>query len=433
MNKLTTRLATAACAGVVAVATLTTAPAQAAATPYANPATSWLAKRLNKSSLIQTYYSLDGGKTYTSYADYGLSLDVYSAMKASQTQSATAAKILAAVEKNAAAYVTYTDGGTTTFYPGSAGKLAVAVLGSGGNAKNVAGINLISGIEGVTGSDGAASNSYGTVGQSWATRALVDAKSAKAAVSMKYLLAQQCPAGGFRQTIPTGSASCTSNSAAEVDSTAFALQTLVDARNQGTAGLSGAIGKAGTWLASKQGKTGAFSSDGDANANSTGVAALAFAASGDNVRAAGAAGWLVKHQVSRTTGGKLAGHVGAIAYDDAALKAGAASGIPYATRDQWIRATAQAAAAAVVAKKLSMSFSSSSPKRGSTMTVSVTGLSGAEPVKLYVKGKLVKTGTATSNGTFRYSFKVGVLGWSKVSVYGAFVNRSALKTYTAVK
>ena len=110
--------------------------------------------------------------------------------------------------------------------------------------------------------------------------------------------------------------------------------------------VAGPLEQAGDWLLGEQAEDGSFvdADSGEANANSTGVAAEALQLLGEEAAAASAQAWLVDHQVTPETGGKLGRHPGAVAFDDAALDAAQQKGITRAVRYQWQRATAQAVA-----------------------------------------------------------------------------------------
>ena len=101
------------------------------------------------------------------------------------------------------------------------------------------------------------------------------------------------------------------------------------------------------WLGKHQRANGGFGggpTTSATNANSTGLAGWAFLVTGRCTPEHDASVWVRKRQVRPDVAGTpLAGEVGAIAYDHAALKAAQLDGITRATRDQWRRATAQAA------------------------------------------------------------------------------------------
>ena len=121
------------------------------------------------------------------------------------------------------------------------------------------------------------------------------------------------------------------------------LQSLPTAERR-TDKVRGAIRQAVVWLKGQQKKNGAFgggTSTQGANTNSTGLASWALAESGKCGMAVEAATWVRKYQVTD----EVAGERGGIAYDRAGFRAAKADGITTESRDQWRRATTQAAPA----------------------------------------------------------------------------------------
>ena len=103
--------------------------------------------------------------------------------------------------------------------------------------------------------------------------------------SVDFLLDQQCADGGFRNDMDA------EGCASDADATAFAAQALI------AAGMGDAADDALGWLADAQLGGGALESDdGVANANTTGVAAQAFAAGGRDADLAQAQAFLVSLQ-----------------------------------------------------------------------------------------------------------------------------------------
>lgn len=85
---------------------------------------------------------------------------------------------------------------------------------------------------------------------------------------------------------------------------------------------------------------------------------------------------------------------------------------------------------ALAAKTLSPTVTRAVVPRGGTQTVRVTGLAAGEPLKVIYGGKVIKTGRATSTGTYGYAFPVGrATGLKAVKVQGAFTNRVGSKTF----
>lgn len=507
MKRTVIALGTAALMGVGTL-TATMSPAAAAPNSYAYSAARWLEDQLTAGIVHNDQYDFD---------DYGLTLDIYFTLSDLDTRADTRSTILAAVEAHTD---DYTNG--WGFSPGAAGKLAVALIDAGDDPRDSDGSDLIASIEDTSDdTTGEISDelTYGFIGQSWATRALIEAQSAEADASLAFLLTKQCADGGFRQVF-TG-ATCTST----LDATAFGLQTLLAARQAGTSGLDDEIARAADALVAAQAADGSLQNDGTANANTTGLAATVLAKAGRSGAAGSAASWLVAHQVTDAVAEDtaLANETGAIAFDAAALAAGKTDGITTETRDQWIRATAQAAAGVqaqlpavavtvtkpaaftaagakiavkasgltagerytaaisgggtvsgvvaangvvtatltaprgtatrtitvtgarsnrvgtasarvLAAKKLGLKVSAKSIKRKKTQKVTVRGLDAREPVRIYVRGKLVKKGVASAKGTYTYRFAVGSKrGKARVIVRGFTNDRKATASFTVKK
>ncbi len=88
----------------------------------------------------------------------------------------------------------------------------------------------------------------------------------------------------------------------------------------------------------------------------------------------------------------------------------------------------------LAAAKAKVSVAKTKVKRNQTQKVTVKGLAAGEPVKVYLGSKLVKTGTASKSGSYTASVKVGKkTGTAKVTVRGAFVNRTGSKSFRVVK
>src|SRR5205085_3969994 len=107
--------------------------------------------------------------------------------------------------------------------------------------------------------------------------------------------------------------------------------------SKGHAVLRSALRRAAAWLASHQRTNGSFiggTTTATPNANSTGLAGWALATVHDCAAAQRAAAWVAGLQVGRqTSGSKLAGQRGAIAYNRAGFRAGERDGITADTFD----------------------------------------------------------------------------------------------------
>jgi len=182
-------------------------------------------------------------------------------------------------------------------------------------------------------SDPVAADSNNGFGQALAILALSRTESGVPTPAVEFLLAQQCPNGGFR-LIYSATPGCVSNARSDTDSTAVAIQALLAADR--TPAVSAALSAAASWLLSQQDPgTGGFGGSGSTaalNANSTGLSAQALRAAGQVAAADRAALWITSSLQLN----------GAIAYTPTARAAAIASGIPSYASDQWRRATAQA-------------------------------------------------------------------------------------------
>jgi hypothetical protein len=270
--------------------------------------------------------------------------------------------ILDAIEPQAGAYV----GSGDYAYAGAHGKLLTAVQSAGLDPRTYSDADLLARLESlVRTEDGdqqgrasdtwAAGDSFGgdysnTIGQSWVVRALTEADSDLAPLTIDFLLEQQCAKGYFRLYMESADFSCAGGTAEErkpsVDATAFAVQALLVARRAGATGLRDDIRDAGSWLVAKQADNGSFADEGTPNANSTGVAAQALAELGRSAAAARSAAWLDRIRVTGRLDRQSAyapEDTGAVAFSVAALREGKDEGITRDVRYQWRRATAQAA------------------------------------------------------------------------------------------
>ncbi len=168
-----------------------------------------------------------------------------------------------------------------------------------------------------------------------------------------FLLAQQCPNGGFRNNYDNMplTRGCDDNAQADVDGSGFALQALLVLDS--SAEVDEAIEKAAAWLASVQRGNGAFpNSAGTENSNTSGLVAQALAATGDPSAAVNAATWISTITVTEAEtadGTPSPVDIGAIAFTKGAFDTALVSGLPtdVAGRDQWRRATTQAVLASL--------------------------------------------------------------------------------------
>ena len=130
--------------------------------------------------------------------------------------------------------------------------------------------------------------------------------------AITFLLAEQCPAGGFR-LFYDANPSCGSDDQADPDATGLAIDALV-----GRPGASSAINRAASWLVAEQDASGAFGGSGPTaslNANSTGIIAQALRVIGQTASADKAGAWIQSLQLTSANASAASADVGAIAYD----------------------------------------------------------------------------------------------------------------------
>lgn len=334
---------------VVAAGVLTTtlaAPAQAAP---ADTAGTWLKKQLT-SNLVIGEYKAD---TWVQYTDHGLSADVALALDEVGGHARKVRRIGAALQPEVSSWTADGD------YAGAVAKAAVAAVVTGKDPASFGGVDLVaqleertSGTAPITGRIEDVGDDYAnTIGQAFAVLALAQAGSPEAGAARDFLLEQQCADGSFRLTFSdkaTEDQSCDADATSAPDTDATALSIiLLDQLPSADLAVDEAIGAAVAWLKTTQNRNGSFgggTSTEGANANSTGLAAWALGDLGSCGRAEKAADWIRKVQVrGRLRRTPLAGEKGAIAYDKAAYQVARDKGIKRAARDQWRRASVQAA------------------------------------------------------------------------------------------
>jgi hypothetical protein len=327
----------------------TTSPASAAPSAKADKATkadkaaAWLAGQTDSGVVSIT---ADG----VAYPEYGLTIDVVTALREIGGQKKAVKQVQKALAKNAGSYTTGVDFGSSDVYAGATAKLLTYVQAVGADGTDFGGLNLVKQLTGrvskAKGTKGRVQDKsdYGdyanVIGQSYAAAALNEAGSKWAKASTRFLLQQQCAPGYFRLDFAKADADDqTCDGApkkarkADTDATALAVLNLQSIEKPSTA-VRSALDAAVAWLLMQQKKDGSFgggTSTKGANSNSTGLAAWALARADECDAAQDAATWVKGLQRGN----------GAVAYDAAAAK----DGLSKATVDQWKRATAQAAPA----------------------------------------------------------------------------------------
>jgi hypothetical protein len=341
MKKLVlSALALILCLGAV-VGTAT--PAQAAPSDKSGR---WLVKQLTGGLVHNEQFDFD---------DVGLTIDVGFALNHVDAKRGDLRAVRRAVARNVRSYTTFEG----DVYAGPTAKAAAFAQATGKDPKKFGGVNLLRQLTRLVDKDRpvvgrlqdkGADDFANAIGQAYAVQALTTARSKRAKDATKFLLKQQCRSGYFRlgftadktakdQTCDGGKRKTTS--APDTDATAIAVTSLLTSPRP-TKAVRAAIADALRWLSRNQLDDGSFGG-GTAteapNANSTGLAAWALGSAGECSRANVAATWLKGLRVRG-----VPGENGALAYDQAAL-ATATDGIGADERDQFIRATAQAAPA----------------------------------------------------------------------------------------
>lgn len=259
-------------------------------------------------------------------------------------------KLLKTLRSNVKAYISG-DGAA-----GALGKSIYAVQIQGANPRKFGGQNLVAKLNKLMVKSGASrgrfqvnSNDWSSgFTQAWGVIGLGRASKKVPVDAIKYLMRLQCSNGGFAAAYNPGAPSkCTSNSQADYDTTAMAVQALLTPNVVRSYRKSSASAKKGVnFLVKRQKKNGSFDSPpwSPSNSNTTGLAAQALRVGGKNKQAAKASKWIRTVQLTcRNTAGKPSRKDrGAIAYDVDAFKLGRASGLNAMARPGWLNATQQA-------------------------------------------------------------------------------------------
>ncbi len=289
--------------------------------------------------------------------DWGLTADAVLAFvaagRADDTAAGTATDLIAA---NSPGYTTWAPSMPEVRVAGATGKV-VLTLRSMGRSATAEGVDLEAELRSLMATTGDqvgrfqdrvpdptwdASNAFA---QSLSMLGLALTPSGIPAESVSFLLAQQCPASGFRLSY-SGPAGCDDDSSADTDATAISLQALMAAPR--TTQVESSLESGLAWLLVRQGGDGSFGGTGTtagANTNSSGLIAQTLRAAGQQDAADRAASWIASGSqlsVAVAAGTPAAADVGAIAYKPSSRDTALAGGITAQTRDQWRRATSQA-------------------------------------------------------------------------------------------
>ena len=363
MNRTTLR-ATTALLGAGALALGLVAPATARPVEDQQQAARWLAGQTTDGLVYNEQFEFD---------DYGLTVDLGLALAELDRQQRTLAEVTEALAAGAASYTTGVDFGSEDVYAGATAKLATFAVRVGEDPAAFGGLDLVAQLEDRVVTEGPSTgriqdaSAFGdfanTLGQAYAVEALEAAGSELADEALDFLLAQQCDQGffrlGFTADAEAADQSCEGGvesgaSAPDTDATAIALLGLLSLDRSRP--VRRALDQASDWLIGAQranGSLGGGPSTEGANSNSTGLASWALGEIGACTSAREAARWVQGLQVGATNDADLAAERGAIAYDRAAYRLGKEQGITDETRDQWRRATTQAAPALLNLRKAS--------------------------------------------------------------------------------
>lgn len=314
----------------------------------------WLSRQLTGGLVHNDQFGFD---------DYGLTADTAFALKEIGGQADSLRDIRTALAGHVDSWTTGVDFGSSDVYAGSTAKAVVLAQVTGADPRSFGGVDLVQRLNGLVSSDPAlagrlrdtSDTDYANViGQAFAVRGLAVAKSGKAGAALRFLLAQQCASGYFRLNFAAPDAadqSCDggkrgSTSAPDTDVTALAVLALQALPTKSTK-TRAAIADAITWLKRHQKTNGSFGggpATEASNSNSTGLAGWALGEAHACAAAARAAGWVSRLQLSgNLSDTPLAGEKGAIAYDADRYASAKQTGIGTDDRDQWRRATTQAA------------------------------------------------------------------------------------------
>jgi hypothetical protein len=327
------------------------APTAVTTSAKATAALVWLADELDHGDPAHPHVlgqTLDIGGGPTFFPDYGLTADAVMALTLGGVRPAEAAASLATVEDNLGDYVTSGAFGPDDRYAGALGKSLLLAEITDEDPTTFGGFDLETELRARLQTTGDQTGRFSDLtgfgdfsngfGQAIDMIALSRTDDGVPAPAIAFLLAQQCPNGGFRGVYGT-TAGCTDDAAADADYTVIALDALLTTPN--ASGVSAAITKTVTWLLSQQTAQGGFPGSGGAvNANTAGLAAQAFRQVGQNAAADKAEAFVTSMQLTLA---QVADDAGAIAFDvaghDAAVTAGE---VGDQAADQFHRATAQA-------------------------------------------------------------------------------------------
>ena len=424
MHHLTRTAAVALSTAALSAGVLTAAPATAEPTPALRAAKATVKTDSTPSTIAAEWLVgelTNGLMVGDNGPDFGLTIDTGMALSTVVDQGDVNAQITTALEARIGDYV---GDGTKESYAGPLAKAASYAKVAKRNPTNYGGVNLITRLEERTAdvpADPAAEpqaaaiagrifdksefgNYTNVVGQSYAVRALTQARSTEAAAARDFLLKQQCASGYFRAGFEKANVpnqACTEGapgSEADPDATALAVINLVESEDK-TPAVQAALDKAGAWLVARQRRSGAFRAAAPVskiNTNSTALGGFALGLLKQRDAALKAALWVRKNQPvdkykCRTA---LTKDTGAVAYRKDRVKASSTTGIPASARDEWRRATAQAVLGLQFAPASNDALKIVSVRRearaGERVQFRVYGLAPSESACMQVKGDFVR-------------------------------------------
>jgi hypothetical protein len=394
---LATLLAGALPAGAAAPAPVTTTdPAQAAA--------GWLAGQFVDGTHLEGSY---GG---SSYVDYGTTADAVYALAAAKAGKDVIQSAVSYLATNADAYVDFDN--TSGYGPsdGATAKLALAAQVSGADPAAFGGRNLLAILKAnectaVTEQAGkpstpcvavgSARNVFSSISESFVvlTEARAGGTATPSPAAVDYFLSLQCADGGFTSS-NLGGPACTP----DPDATAYAIMAL-----QALGSQPAALASALSWLAGQRNAAGYWVAQGIPDVDTTGLAAAALDAAGQDMSASRA--WLASQQM--TTGPT----VGPGASRGALKYAGkfSATMSPKATADGLVGmvrggslATLTASGASAGTALLALppaTATESSVTQGGRLTLTAGGFSPGEQVAVTLHSTPVSLGSVTATGT----------------------------------
>lgn len=310
---------------------LALAPAASAATPDAS--VHYLADRLSEGGDHLVVES--GGQ---SFPDTGLTIDAVLAMTAVGSGGSSSAAATDWVASQTGAYT----GTGEEAYSAATAKLLTFASARGLDPRAVGGVDLVAKLQSLELASGqfADESQWGdysnTLGQSFALIGLERAGVNPSTASVDFLLAQQCDDGGFRLNYDDPEKAEDDACVSDPDATSTAVQALAF-----VGGHDAAVQDAADFLAGRQnasGGVGGGTTTEGANANSTGLAAVAFRLAGRDAARAAA----LQYVESLTFGCDTPALAGGIAYNRADFDAAVALGEEAQPDGTITRTTAQA-------------------------------------------------------------------------------------------